>query len=1544
MNRRTILPARARTWIAGSTAAVLLGASAFAGAVVTAGPAAADPPSGGTAVTDETFEGSTVTDPAWTVQGDACLTGTPEGQAAPADQAQIPDCSAHQVVEQQNGPHPGPPTVGGTPGYLQMTDAAGFARGSILYNTPLPSSAGISFTFDKYQYGGTGADGIGFFLVDGATDLTAPGADGGSLGYAQRNGTPGIGGGYLGVGMDSYGNFYDDGEARGNQCPAGQRSTSFTEGPAAPNVVTLRGPGNGTTGYCFLTSTVEQPVVDPERPVSTLHGSLRGDTLEASERTINVQVTPKTGDEAPQVIVQVQYAPGGPWVEELRTVAPKGTPSTYKFGLSASTGGSTDIHLVRGVKVRTIDPLNELNLEKAVDRSGEPLPAVITPGTKIPYVYTVTNAGQEPVSALSITDDKIDTGDITCPTDPLPPAPAQGSTVTCHGTYTVTAADAGSDAVTNVATAHGTAPVAGDVDSNDATVTVPLTSALTLDKSVTTPGPYAVGQDVQYSYEVTNTGGSALRGVAVTDDKLPGADQVVCDAGVLAAGASTTCTGTYTVAADDVDDAGEVTNTAYATAETALGQQVTSPEDRATIGVATDVAVTKTVDDDTPVVGDDVTYTVTATNDGPSLAQDVVVTDDLPAGLTFVSAASPDADPVDYDEDTGAWSVGDLEPGDAATLHLTATVGAGSEITNTATRTGMVQQDTDPSNDSASATIDPVTPTLDIAVHKSVLDADGAPQPRADVPAGSPATFRVTATNDGPFDGTGVTLTDALPQGLTYDADASGGDGTYDAKTGTWTIGDLAEGDTATYDFVVGTTRLGDFTNVATLSASTPSDTDPDNDTASATLTVRGPESDLGVTKSVDPAEGVVVGDTVTYTVEATNHGDETVGKVVVRDEGPKGVDVVPGSADVTQGSVDDAVRRWQVGTLEPGQTARLTVQGTVTGPGTHTNTVTIDSRAAGFVDTDPDNDSDSAELATTKAPLDIAVTKKAAAVTPGVPVSAVPLGDQVAYTITATNLPAEGDAGRTATGLVLSDVFPDGMTITSSDTQDGTFDPSSGDWTVGTLGANDTATLTVTATADAVGPQKNVVSLNHVDQRDTDRSNNRDTARVNVVALSDLVLTKDVSTPTAQPGDGVDWTVTVRNDGPDDNSDVTVADPGLAAGGAAEVTDVDAPDGTTFDRATGTWTVGDLPDGASRTLTVGVVVPAGASGTVRNTAQIASHAVRDPDRSNDKDSAVYRVPVADVAVTEAVDRPVVAVGDTVTFTVDVDNLGPDPAEAVDVDGVLPDGLTYVSSEATVGSLDTGTSVWTVGDLDVARAAKDEPQAQLTVVATVDEAATMTSTVKAPRDGSHPYDPVLVNNADSATVTAAAATADLAVTKSVDQPQVGVGGTVTYTLGVTNLGPGTATDATLEDPFPAGVVPTAAHVTGEDGAGDGRSCTVEGQDVACDLGDLAVGDDVTVTVTATGAKAGEHTNTATVATTALDPVAANDTASADLTVVGDGGPTPGGGGSDGGSGGAGGSPDHLGVTGADVLPWLAGALVLLVVGGGLVVVSRRRRG
>jgi hypothetical protein len=345
-----------------------------------------------TVLVNETFTGATVADPLINGNGMTCLTGAAQGSSPPPGQSPLKGCPAGLL-----GPIP---PLGVVPGYLLLTDAATNKAGDVFYNRPVPASAGLEATFEIFMYGGTGADGITFYLVDGATNLTAVGGRGGSLGYAQRNAENGILGGYVGVGFDVYGNYYDDGENRGNGCPVGQKSPSSLSGAIAPNTVVVRGPGSGLVGYCYQTSTTN-PLSNPNKPTSTLPGKLGATTLATAKRTVDVVVSPAPN---PVITVRIDFNDGKGFQTVLTTPAPPNPPTTYKFGFSGSTGGSTDVHLLRNIVVGTVNPLVVLHLDKQVDRSGTPLPPVLTVGSVIPYQFVVTNAGSNPLSNPIIND------------------------------------------------------------------------------------------------------------------------------------------------------------------------------------------------------------------------------------------------------------------------------------------------------------------------------------------------------------------------------------------------------------------------------------------------------------------------------------------------------------------------------------------------------------------------------------------------------------------------------------------------------------------------------------------------------------------------------------------------------------------------------------------------------------------------------------------------------------------------------------------------------------------------------------------------------------------------------------------------------------------------------------------------------------------------------------------------------------------------------------------------------------------------------------
>ena len=154
-------------------------------------------------------------------------------------------------------------------GALRLTPATNSMTGAILSNFTFPSTQGLQVTFTTYTYGGDsggtakdGADGIAFFLTDGSQPVpSTTGAEGGSLGYSCSNTNgkyEGLANAYLGLGVDEYGNFLNNGDNTNtgiiNTNAPGGVSTYGTNtwgnsGQYQPMRIGLRGAGNTTWAW-----------------------------------------------------------------------------------------------------------------------------------------------------------------------------------------------------------------------------------------------------------------------------------------------------------------------------------------------------------------------------------------------------------------------------------------------------------------------------------------------------------------------------------------------------------------------------------------------------------------------------------------------------------------------------------------------------------------------------------------------------------------------------------------------------------------------------------------------------------------------------------------------------------------------------------------------------------------------------------------------------------------------------------------------------------------------------------------------------------------------------------------------------------------------------------------------------------------------------------------------------------------------------------------------------------------------------------------------
>ncbi len=452
-----------------------------------------------------------------------------------------------------------------------------------------------------------------------------------------------------------------------------------------------------------------------------------------------------------------------------------------------------------------------------------------TAGDILAYEITVSNIGNVTISNVVVDDPLIPS--LSCPTDVLAP----NASFVCTGSYTVTQADIDAGQVDNVASADGT-PSVGSLDPVSAvrSVTADLNPELTLVKTATTPDFDSVGDTIDYSYEVTNSGNVTLTGtISVSDNKIASVACPVAPSGGLVPGASLTCAATYVVTQADID-AGSVTNIASATDGT-----TTSPEVDETVNASQmpEMTLVKTATDFTYASpGDLLSYTYDVINSGNiTITTAITVTDDLIPSVTCPALPAGGLPPAASLTCTGTYAV------------TQADIDAGS-VTNIARATdGTIS-----------------SPQDDATVNADQMPSFGFVKTATDINFESPGditTYEYVVTNDGNTTITApITVTDNLIPSVNCPALPSGGL----LPGGVLTC-------TATYVVTQSDLDIGSVTNVASASDGTTTST-PDSETIPANglpaLTMRKSSADT----SYD-----AVGDVLSYTFELENTGNLTL-------------------------------------------------------------------------------------------------------------------------------------------------------------------------------------------------------------------------------------------------------------------------------------------------------------------------------------------------------------------------------------------------------------------------------------------------------------------------------------------------------------------------------------------------------------------------------------------------------------------------------------------------------------------------------------------
>jgi uncharacterized repeat protein (TIGR01451 family) len=693
----------------------------------------------------------------------------------------------------------------------------------------------------------------------------------------------------------------------------------------------------------------------------------------------------------------------------------------------------------------------------------------------------------------------------------------------------------------------------------------------------------------------------------------------------------------------------------------------------------------------TPVnVGGTGTFTITATNNGPDTANNIQITDPTPAGYT---AGTPTTGT--YNNTTGIWTITSLANGGIATLTfnapITATM-AGTTTTNTAT---------------AKWTEYPTTTTIPNSTIY-VKQANVAINQTGKY-SGNNVTFIVTATNNGPDTATYINIKDLIPSGLTG-VIVTPSIGSYNSTTGIWTINSLLNGSSATLNITGTATPINTIYNNATKINQTEYDPYAPETTK---IGVYVPSVKMYVMQypwyydTVNGYENTYSYNTYPiFVVDVENWGNDDATGVTVNYTLGTGFQYITsntgGMGTATYNPTTRTVT-WNIGNMPTTGTALMMVdtQAITTGNQTPALTNTATLTHVDQYDT-PNNYKTANYSINVPKNADIQVNQTQTTSTQG-------SNKYVTYTINATN-----NGPDNATGLQITDTLPTGLTWISDNSQ-GTYNPTTGIWNIGTLNNGNNIILTIKALITGTGTIVNTAQTTAEDQQDWNSNNNAQTL--------DLTITGTYTPNTNMYVLQYPWyydtalgyvntysyntypvfVVDVENWGNDDATGVTV-NYTLGTGYQYITTNTGGIGTATYNPTTRTitWNIGNMPTtGTALMMVVTQTTQIGNQTTALTNTATLTH-IDQNDTPNNYKTQNYSIIVpdnADIQVNQTQTTTTQNNKTYVTYTINTTNNGPDNATGLQITDTLPTGLTWISDNSQ-GTYNPTTGIWNIGTLN----------------------------------------------------------------------------------------------------------------------------------------------------------------------------------------------------------------------------------------------------
>ncbi|MBK4740108.1 DUF7507 domain-containing protein [Bacillus cereus] len=890
-----------------------------------------------------------------------------------------------------------------------------------------------------------------------------------------------------------------------------------------------------------------------------------------------------------------------------------------------------------------------------------------------------------------------------------------------------------------------------------------------------------------------------------------------------------------------------------------VSRNVTSNTVFTTINTATILSL-KQVDKSFSRIGDTLTYTVALTNNGNSSAQNVIFTDTVPSGTTFIANTfSINGVPQSEANPSNGVNIGTITAGTTVTVSFQVTVTSLPTENPIVNFSSTSYQLVSPP-DSETSISNPVSTQIKEAIlsmtkNESVSFAD----------IGQTAFYTTSISNIGNTDATNIVFTDVLPSGLTFVPNTLTVDGVLqpDANPNNGVLlATLPPNEIYSIVFQVTVNSIPP-SNPAPNTASTTYEftVNPSNPPASSAATsnttlLQINNATIISTKTAD-LTFADVGNTITFTLTLPNTGNVSATDVTIIDILNSNLSFVPNSFTVNGQTIlnADLSTGVNIGSINGGNTAIVTFQATVITLPT-LNPISNSASTTYHYVVDPSQPpittSNQSNTTTTQINSAILTAQKNSNV------STVDIGQDITYTVTITN-----SGNVSATNVIFNDLIPDGTSFEpNSFTLNGTSIPNADIITgvpIGNITPNESVIVAFHIIANEIPPINPItnqasVSFQHiVNPANPPVSKNIISNNVTTKIESAILNTIKIGDKTfATIGDTITYTTTITNTGNIPANNAIFSDP--LPSWTQFVAESVIVDGTPLPSASIINGVGINTINPNQTVTIIFQVqivsnPTTFTPELQNLGFVnfqynVGNALLAQPGNVETNVFVTSINTAILSAVKTANTAFANIGDTITYTVSIQNNGNTNATNVNFSDPVPTGTTFVENSfavngntipganpnngVNIGTVSAGSSLTVTFQVIVTSTPPSNP---ITNVASIQYAFIVDP-------ASPPVTGTINSNSASTQINNATVTTVLQANRSI----VSIGDVITYTATLTNTGNFPANSVLLINGVPEGALFVPNSVTL-----NGISLPDASPTLGIPVGIIAPGDSATIT-------------------------------------------------------------------------------------------------